>query len=167
MNMKIWSPLVVLLFVVYSPLATTVLEPLAGEQARVGASVLIALLRFAWSMAIARLIYVCFVAKTKPATGDKQPNGSFVLDFLSSPKWKPWSKIGLSVLLIQWEVIGYLVQIQNSPPYMSMSFLLTATIGCIVVSYALGLLIYLLFEYPLSQIERLYIKPELFGKTKK
>jgi hypothetical protein len=157
-DMNIWTPVALLLAVVYLPMSSLFIEQQTGERAKIGASLIIALMRFVWSLSIARLIYVCFTGSQTPATGGRP----FVVRLLSSPKWRPWSKICLSVLLIQWEVISYLAQIQ---PVQSMTFsvLLTFVITCIFVSYAIGLLIYLLFEFPLSQIEQLYIAPKLFA----
>lgn len=153
-SLKLTLPLIMLISIVYLPKSTRYFT-YTGPSARVGASLLIALVRLFWSIAIARLIYVCVVHQT---------TGGFVCRFLSSAKWRPWSKIGLSVLLIQWEIIGYYAQTQTYVPQMTISYLISAILICSVGTYAIGLLIYLTIEYPLSQLEHLYIHPKLFPK---
>lgn len=153
---KVWTPLMLLISIIYLPMLTRI-NTQEGERAKIGASIIIALMRFVWSLAIARLIYVC-------ATKSITRTNSFIIRFLSSPLWKPWSKIGLSVLLIQWEIISYFAQTQASPPIMTISFLLAIVLICIVATYSLGLLVYLTIEFPLSQIEHLYIHPAFFSK---
>lgn len=160
-DMNIWTPIVLLLAVIYLPIASQLLDEQKGERAKIGASLIIALMRLVWSLSVARLIYVCFEASLRPSV-----SSSFIINLLSSSKWRPWSKICLSVLLIQWEIIAYLAQIQ---PVQNMTFslLLAFVIICIIASYTIGLLIYLLFEFPLSQIEQLYISPKLFTNKSK
>lgn len=154
---KVWTPLILLISIIYLPLVTK-LTTQEGQGAKIGASLIIALMRFVWSLAIARLIYICATQSISKPTSN-----SFIIRFLSSPMWKPWSKIGLSVLLIQWEIISYFAQTQSSPPVMTISFLLAVVLICIVATYALGLLVYLTIEYPLSQIEHLFVHPRFFN----
>lgn len=156
---KVWTPLVCLISIIYFPLLTKLINQ-EGMPARIGTSSIIALMRFVWSLAVARLIYI---AATRLLECDPIKRADcFIVRSLASPLWKPWSKIGLSALLIQWEVIGYLAQTQTSVPDMSMTFLLATMLACIVVTYLLAILIYLTIEYPLSQFEQLYIIPTLF-----
>lgn len=158
---KVWTPLVCLISIIYFPLLTKLVTQ-EGLSARIGTSVIIAAMRFGWSLAIARLIYV---SATRFLEVDPAHRAEcFVVRFLASPMWKPWSKIGLTTLLIQWEVIGYLAQSQTSVPDMSMTFLLATMLACIFVTYFLAILIYLTIEYPLSQFEQIYIIPALFHK---
>lgn len=152
--LKLLLPLIMLISIIYLP-KTTQYFTYTGLSARIGASLLIALMRLFWSIAIARLIYVCVI---------DEATGGFICRFLSSNKWKPWSRIGLSVLLIQWEIIGYYAQTQTQVPYMSIGYLLSAILICSIGTYVVGLLIYLTIEYPLSQIEHLFIHPRLFPK---
>lgn len=202
---NVWSPLMALISIIYLPLITKVSVLPDGPLTMIGASGIIALMRFVWSVAIARLVYVCatrFMRKEPDHQQqvDKVDNNnvisnnrlfenieqqqhsapqcklkghtniyaadddSFVVKFLSSPKWKPWSKIGLPVLLIQWEVISYLAQTQTSLPTMTITILMAFILLCIVATYSLAILIYLTIEYPLTQIEQLYIQPLLFNK---
>jgi len=164
---QVWTPLVFLISIIYLPMLTRILTQ-EGLYAKVGTSSIMAVMRLVWSISIARLIYICATrrlmdCKTGGNNSDRDPSDSFIIRFLSSPGWKPWSKIGLSALLIQWEIISYLAQIQTSAPNMTITFLLAIVLVCIAATYSLALLIYLTLEYPLSQIERLYIHPALFN----
>lgn len=167
---KVWTPLVLLISIIYLPILTR-FSTQEGQVAKIGTSSIIALMRFVWSLAIARLIYICASKNImKPSLIDadgREPTSSdsFIIRFLSSPKWKPWSQIGLSALLIQWEVISYLAQTQSSIPQMTITFLFAIVLICIVVTYTLALIIYLTIEYPLSQLEQHYIHSVLFRNT--
>jgi len=164
---NVWIPLMLSISIIYLPMLTK-LKTHEGQNARIGASLIIALMRLFWSIAIARLIYVC-CSSSSCTDNDGRNSGkksrSFIVSLLSSSLWKPWSKIGLSVLLIQWEIIGYLAQIQTAPPFMSISYMLACVLISILASYAIGLLIYLIIEFPLSQIEHYYIHPKIFPKN--
>lgn len=158
---KIWIPLLFLISIIYLPMVTRIITQ-EGLAAKIGTSSLIALMRFIWSLSIARLIYICATRFLENNPIDR--SDSFVIRFLSSPKWKPWSKIGLSALLIQWEIISYLAQSQTGAPNMTITLLIAVILVCIITTYSLALLIYLTIEYPLSQIEQLYIHPVFFDK---
>lgn len=158
---KIWIPLMFLISIIYLPMITRVFTQ-EGVSAKIGTSSIIAAMRFIWSLAIARLIYICATRFLENNPINK--SDSFVIRFLSSPKWKPWSKIGLSALLIQWEIISYLAQSQTYAPNITITFLSAIILVCIVATYSLALLIYLTIEYPLSQIEHFYIHPVFFHK---
>lgn len=159
---KVWTPLVFLISIIYLPMLTKI-STQEGLLAKLGTSSIMALMRFVWSLAIARLIYIC-ATRFLEDNNNSTRSDSFIIRFLSSPKWKPWSKIGLSALLIQWEIISYLAQTQTSAPNITITFLLAIILVCIVATYSLALLIYLTLEYPLSQIEQLYIHPLFFNK---
>lgn len=158
---KIWTPLLFLISIIYLPMITRIITQ-EGLAAKIGTSSIIALMRFIWSLSIARLIYIC--ATRFLENNPVNRSDSFVIRFLSSPKWKPWSKIGLSALLIQWEIISYLAQSQTGAPNLTISLLIAIILVCTVATYSLALLIYLTIEYPLSQIEQLYIHPVFFDK---
>lgn len=158
---RIWTPLIFLVSIIYLPQITKI-STQEGLPAKIGTSSIMALMRFVWSLSIARLIYICATRHLANETKPERSDNSFVIRFLSSKKWAPWSKIGLSALLIQWEIISYLAQTQTSAPNITITFLLATVLICIVITYSLALLIYLTIEYPLSQIEYLYIRPALF-----
>ena len=156
-GLKVLTPVALLISIIYLPL-TSKLSEQRGELARWASSLALSLTRSLWSLAIARLVYVC--AKPHGVTD------SFIKRFLSSAKWRPWSRVGFSVLLIQWEVISYVSQTQTMVPHMTISYLLAMLLLCTLATYAISLVVYLTIEYPLAQIERLYIHPALFGGCK-
>lgn len=141
-------PIITLISIIYLPLATK-LASQHGMAAKIVSSSLMAVMRLAWSLAIARLIFVCATKQTS----------SLVSRFLSSPLWKPWSKVGLSALLIQWEIIIYLAQTQRALPEMNIVFLLGIILISTVVTYLLAVPLHLAYESPWSIIERLYVHP--------
>lgn len=150
---ELMQPLILLILIIYLPLATKYVT-FEGHNARIWASLLIVSMRTVWSIAIALLIYVCVI---------EQSTGGFISSFLSSDKWKPRSRITFAVLLIQFEVILYFLQTQASLPHTSFGSALPTTLICSITTYALGLLICLTIEYPLSQNARLYILSKLFS----
>lgn len=157
LGFDVWCPLICLISLVYLP-TLSFLNTYHGIEAKIGTSAIIALMRFVWSIAIARLIYVC----TFKTNGLKSE--SFVKRLLSSTRWRPWSKIGLSTLLIQWEVISYLSQIQTNLPNMTIAYLLSTISIATSATYLIALIVYLTIEYPISKLEQLYIHPILFPK---
>lgn len=157
--LDIWYPLICLISIVYLPLLTLI-NTYDGIMAKIGTSALMGLMRFVWSLAIARVIYICTSQQWK--TKNRAGSDSFVRRFLSSPIWKPWSKMGLCALLIQWEVISYFAQIQTSLPNMTFGFLLSIISISAFFTYLVALIAYLTIEYPISLIEQRYIHPILF-----
>lgn len=153
-GIKVWIPLVLLISIIYLPLLTKV-STQEGLSAKIGSSSIIAMMRLVWSAAMAGFIYIC---STRSIQDNKNCN-NFIIRLLSLQFWKPWSKIGLSALLIQWEVISYLAQTQISLPNLTISFIAAIILLCIFVTYSIALITYLTIEYPLSQVERLYIHP--------
>ena len=92
---RVWSPLMLLISIIYLPLITKLTSPQEGEQAHIGASLIIALTRFVWSIAIARLIYVCCCWRAKSLQADclggesttngPKTNDSFIIGLLEWP----------------------------------------------------------------------------------
>lgn len=174
-NLDIWLPVMVLISIIYLPLLTLITKPYDGLQAKVGSSLLIALMRLVWSLAVARLIFVCCCRRRTNESSAADDNNnkhsvvywvsdSFIRRFLSSAKWKPWSKIGLSALLIQWEIISYFAQIQTTVPNMTFTYLMEIILICIASTYLLALLVYLTIEYPISLLEQRYLRPIFFPR---
>lgn len=148
----LWS-IVALVSIIYLPLVTKLVSQ-HGLAAKLTSSSLVALMRFVWSMAVARLIFVCATKRTS----------SFISKFLSCSLWKPWSKVGLPALLVQWEIIIYLAQTQRSLPELNIIYLLGIILVSIVITYLFAIPIHLVYENPWSSIERLYIHP-IFSET--
>lgn len=154
--LDVWIPLICLSSIIYLPLLSLI-NTYDGIIAKIGTSAIIGLMRFVWSLSVARLIYVC-------TSSNQQACSSFMRRFLSSAQWKPWSKIGLSTLLIQWEVISYLAQTQTSLPNMTLPFLLSMILVSAVATYAIAVVVYITIEYPISMLEQRYIHPVIFAK---
>lgn len=68
---------------------------------------------------------------------------------LSAPAWKPLSRLSLSALLVNVEVINYFVQSSSSTHHTSNLYLVALNMFCIVATYAVATVVCVLFEAPI------------------
>lgn len=148
---KLVAPLVTLASLALLPLVPCVLT-MHGLMAKIGTSAIIPLMRLLWSIAVGRLVWlVCSSAASD----------SLLARILASSFWRPLAKMGLSALLIQWQVLYWLTQTRLRMHEMTYTFLASTALLAIVATYVLSFATFLLFELPITRLETVYAKPVL------
>lgn len=165
LGLDLWAPIFVLLFIAHFALLS-LLYTYTDLAARIGTSIVMAVMRLVWSIAAARLIYICNNHSVENEKSQVSPSskGNLIFRLFNSPTWTPFSRIGLSVLLIQWEVIALLAQSPDHLPNMKLSFLYTNIYIAMTATYSLSLVGYLIFEAPIANLEHNYVSKWLFSK---
>lgn len=74
---------------------------------------------------------------------------SWLTAFLAAPHWKPLARLSLSTVLINVEVINYIIQSNTSLYYFNNLYLVSLNLVCILATYLVSLVVCLLFEAPL------------------
>lgn len=156
LGLRTWFPIITMLGIVLVPLIGLSM-PMTGMAARIVTSLAMGTGRLLWAMAIARLVYVCTESRYQLLSS------SFMSRLLSSPKWRPWSKIGMCALFIQWEIIKYLYENGSQQHTMTLGYLLSKITLASIITYPLATLVYLMLEAPISLLEeRLILQKSKF-----
>lgn len=162
LGLDLWAPIIVLISIAHFPMLSS-LHTYTGIEARIGTSLVTSVMRVVWSLAAARLIYIC----NNYSSCESGLKSNLIFRLINCSMWTPLSRIGLSVLLIQWEVIALLAQSPDHLSNMRLSFLYSNIFIAWTATYALSLLGYLLFEAPIANLEQKYLLPLLFPRQQK
>lgn len=85
----------------------------------------------------------------KSATGAIKP-GKYLHNFLKLPLWKPLARLSLCAVLINIEMITYILQMLTELRQLTGPNLFCSNVICIMLIYLISVPIYLLFEVPFS-----------------
>lgn len=110
---------------------------------KMGARIMVSFICPSYHLAFS--IVICLYIMASSTT--KQRN--VVTKLLSLPQWKPLSRLSLCVLLINVEVVIYIIQGRKALHALSMHYMLSITILILMGSYLAGTILCILFEAPL------------------
>lgn len=119
---------------------------------KIGARIMTSFIEPSYHLAFS--IVMCLYVMASSITKDR----NLVTRFLSVPQWKPLSRLSLCVLLINVEVVIYIIQGRKNLHALSIDYLLSITLLMIICSFLAGTVLCILFEAPLRSAMNYLLK---------